>query len=105
MAELKIDLGEILRKAGCTQALIDVAKERVRQVSEEGWTPEHDDTHTNGALLQAAIAYAADVQGWWPFGAGFKPKTERENLIRAGALLLAEIERLDRLNAKADSNG
>jgi len=35
-----------------------IAAERERQVSEEGWTPEHDDEHTDGALVDAAVTYA-----------------------------------------------
>lgn len=34
----------------------------------------------------------------WPWhGAGWKPKDRRSDLVKAGALILAEIERLDRL--------
>jgi hypothetical protein len=36
-----------------------IAKERQRQIDEEGWSPEHDDEHVNGELAQAAVAYAA----------------------------------------------
>lgn len=36
-----------------------IAAERKRQIEEEGWSLEHDDQHTTGALVAAAIAYAA----------------------------------------------
>ena len=39
-------------------ALDDIAAERERQISAEGWTPEHDDEHGNGELAMAASAYA-----------------------------------------------
>ena len=35
-----------------------IAAERARQVSVEGWTPEHDDQATNGSLAIAAACYA-----------------------------------------------
>jgi len=38
-----------------------IAAERERQVEEEGWTPEHDDSHRRGELARAAACYAAPV--------------------------------------------
>ena len=35
-------------------AIADVVGERTRQILDEGWTPEHDDAHTDGQLAQAA---------------------------------------------------
>jgi hypothetical protein len=35
-----------------------IADERTRQISEEGWTPEHDDGHDEGELSAAASVYA-----------------------------------------------
>ncbi len=35
-----------------------IAQERQRQVSEEGWTAEHDDGHTDQELARAASCYA-----------------------------------------------
>lgn len=35
-----------------------IAAERERQISQEGWTPEHDDSHKGGCLARAACAYA-----------------------------------------------
>ncbi|MBV6578953.1 hypothetical protein JL978_18680, partial [Acinetobacter baumannii] len=44
-----------------------------------------------------------DAAGWWPFADTFwKPKSPRQDLVRAAALLIAEIERLDR-EVKAES--
>jgi hypothetical protein len=128
MAELPtFDLTAILTKAGCTQALIDVARERVRQVKEEGWTPAHDDEHTNGALAKAGASYAlcagiglSHAAGQehhyefaaeyskaecpeppWPFDLEcWKPKDPRRDLVRSAALILAEIERIDRAAAR-----
>lgn len=92
-----------------TQALSDVIAERLRQRSVEGWTPEHDDSHTEGEMAAAAACYALSGAGnlnkdalWelWPRRSWslmwFKPKTKRADIVRAGALILAEIERIDR---------
>ncbi|OJU12776.1 MAG: hypothetical protein BGN85_08935 [Alphaproteobacteria bacterium 64-11] len=92
----------------------DVLAERRRQVEVEGWTPEHDDEHANGELVEAAVVYARwagrgapamTVMGapfGWPHtwdASWWKPKDRRRDLVRAGALIIAEIERLDRLDA------
>jgi hypothetical protein len=92
--------------AWASDALRDVAAERRRQIDVEGWTPEHDDEHKGGEMACAAAAYAVHssvpkksraLWGWTGWAANwFKPKDTRHNLIRAAALLLAEIERLDR---------
>lgn len=35
-----------------------ISEERQRQIEKEGWSPEHDDQHTAGELVMAAVAYA-----------------------------------------------
>ena len=93
----------------------EIASERQRQISVEGYTHEHDDEHTDGSLGLAACCYIdpepLGVHGdgsvrhptWmmpfrWPWEPeAWKPKGRRPDLIRAGALIVAEIERLDRL--------
>lgn len=85
----------------------EIAVERRRQVEVEGWTLEHDDGHDMGQLAAAASCYAlystfpdAIRKGLrpnaWPWVGTWHPKTGRCDLIRAGALIVAEIERLDR---------
>ena len=91
-----------------TQAVLDVLAERRRQVEAEGWTPEHDDEHGAGEMAAAAACYGLNAAGCgcevarnWPWdGSWWKPTTSRRDLVKAGALILAEIERLDRLVAK-----
>lgn len=89
----------------------DVIAERQRQISQEHWAPEHDDKHENGELAGAAVCYAltvvqhwaapSTISGFWPWDMSWwKPKSPRENLVRAAALLLAEIERIDRAHLK-----
>ena len=85
-----------------TQAARDVLAERQRQIEVEGWTPEHDDEHSGGGLAVAAACYATAYEGdpvpsLWPWeDSWWKPKDRRSNRVRACALILAEIERLDR---------
>lgn len=83
-------------------AMEDVAAERRRQVYDEGWTPEHDDAHSLGELAKAAASYAAGSPAWtWPWDKKWwKPTDRRRDLVKAGALIVAEIERLDRAAAK-----
>jgi len=89
--------------ADLTGAARDVLAERRRQVEQEGWMPEHDDQYDEAELSRAAAAYA--LQGEHDFGPPpewpwsrewWKPRGERRNLVKAGALILADIERLDR---------
>lgn len=93
-----------------TAAARDVLAERQRQVEKEGWTPAHDDMHGDGQMAVAAGYYAlasgspyerslgrGHMPVYWPWAPSWwKPRTRRNNLVRAGALVLAEIERLDR---------
>lgn len=97
------------RRTVAGSAFADVMAERRRQV-EIGRKPEHDDTYTDGQLAQAAAAYGLVAAGWEPKAAReiwpkfwdfswWKPRDPRRNLVKAGALIIAEIERLDRLAA------
>lgn len=91
-----------------TKAADDVLQERVRQVTVEGWTAAHDDEHDSGEMAKAAACYAlqsampgnqGDYLRFWPAqwdSSWWRPKDKRRDLVRAAALLLAEIERLDR---------
>jgi hypothetical protein len=86
-----------------SKASDDVIAERQRQIDVEGWTPDHDDaTHLPDELALAASCYCvADVgdapPAVWPWAKNWwKPQGRRRNMVRAAALLLAEIEKLDR---------
>lgn len=90
-----------------SDAARDVLAERQRQISVEGWTSDHDDQHSRFEMAQAAMSYAmcvaigpTNAAIWWPWGVEwFKPSAPRRNLVKAAALILAEIERLDRAAA------
>jgi hypothetical protein len=101
-------------------AVHDVLAERRRQVEKEGRTPEHDDMHDGGQMAVAAGFYAlqcgypherthwrrGEAPMYWPWAASWwKPTTKRANLVKAGALILAEIERIDRARASAETGG
>ncbi|HBY7410447.1 TPA: hypothetical protein MI637_19990 [Klebsiella pneumoniae] len=89
-----------------TAAAADVLAERQRQVTAEGWTPAHDDEYEHGELADAAGCYALSSELFdcagepprpWPWpDEWWKPTNRRRDLVKAGALILAEIERLDR---------
>lgn len=100
-----------VKPAAASQAVTDVLAERVRQVEAEGWTPEHDDANSNGEMAVAGGLYALrcgwpherelGVPSYWPWDKSWwKPSTTRRNLVKAGALIIAEIERLDRAAVK-----
>jgi hypothetical protein len=89
-----------------------IAQERDRQVRVEGWTTEHDDQHANDSLAIAGACYAlrayhagnpSEVCGIpkeWPWEPQYwKPASRIRMLVKAGALIAAEIDRLLRLEA------
>lgn len=108
-------------------AVADIAAERLRQIDGEGRTADHDDGYVAGELASAAAAYAyvasvpdsmrrlvsgiysiqnlSRIADLWPWEAHWwKPKDRRADLVRAGALIAAEIERLDRAKRAEAAN-
>lgn len=88
-----------------------IAAERARQSEQEGYCAAHDAGHCCGELASAGAFYALcaaeQAKGWegpfavnpdiWPWDSeSFKPKDAISNLVRAGALIAAEIDRLER---------
>ena len=87
-----------------------IIKERERQISEEGWTPEHDKVHINNELAIAAACYAlhGNAQGAaaivklsledaWPLDIDADKRHKHgyvKRLTIAGALIAAELDRL-----------
>lgn len=92
-----------------------IAAERQRQIEQEGWTPEHDDEHDLGEMVTASMCYAIHashrsrgqappidaISARWPWAAEWwKPSDDPiRNLAKAGALIAAEIDRLQRAAA------
>lgn len=106
-----------------------IAIERCRQMREEGWTPEHDDEHCIGELAMAATCYVMPsglrsfrlhfmgetVAGGtkpmsmtvfdklWPWAHAWwrpHPDDRIRELVKAGALIAAEIDRIHRRDAR-----
>lgn len=75
-----------------------IAEERKRQIEVEGWTESHDDEHDTGFLVAASICYELQTKlSCWPWeDKWWKPSTKLRNMVKAGALLLAEKGRIDR---------
>lgn len=119
------DTGKLAEAVGEGAGVRLIAAERQRQQSAEGWTPEHDDTHDKGEMAAAAACYLTgdrndrmihphDAMGddrgartWprppenWPWDwSWWKPKDRLRNLVRAGALIAAEIDRLQRAESR-----
>lgn len=90
-----------------SNAVQSVIAERQRHQSVEGWTPEHDDQYSKSQLLWASSCYVMNaihpfnrIPFDWPWDSRWwKPTSQRRDLVKAGALILAEIERIDRQEA------
>ena len=82
-----------------TQAEIDILAEREKQRAK--WDTGHDDEHDDGQLAKAAGAMALNVHNpasnWWGYALTLKHTgNRRKQLVIAAALLIAEVERIDR---------
>lgn len=95
-----------------------IADERLRQIKVEGWTPEHDDEHSSCQMADAAKGYLLcavllqrgtpmsdrriGLAPGWPWDVeSWKPSPDPiRNLVKAGALIAAEIDRLQRKKEK-----
>jgi len=90
-----------------------IAAERDRQIHREGYTAEHDASlaHRCCELTRAAICYARQVldpasalcDKHWPWDrSSWKPSPDPiRNLTKAGAMIAAEIDRIQNLKGKA----
>lgn len=105
-----------LADIGYSISLGMIAAERRRQVEQEGWTSTHDDKHDAGELALGAACYALESAGrgsveyrlgngglncnvdalglYWPWDSkDWKPGEPIRDLVKAGALIAAELDR------------
>jgi hypothetical protein len=100
-----------------------IAAERQRQIEQEGWTAEHDDEHAGFEMSRAAQSYLTEVHvvaltgkdasvypnppSEWPWLlSDWKPSDDPiRNLVKAGALIAAEIDRLLRVQVEDRADG
>lgn len=93
-----------------------IAEERERQLVQEGFGADHDDSHQEGELAGAAACYALwnagyigrfcwrlvmmlwpwDQDSWKPGQGSSYTENRTRDLARAGALIAAEIDRVQR---------
>ena len=111
-AALDVVRARLAQVAPAADALAMVAAERAHQVSAYDYTPDHDDEHTGGEIAWAAACYAAPEPIFvkddttigvryrspfpWGHDARANGNTRVRLLVKAAALIVAEIERLQR---------
>lgn len=97
-----------------------IAIERERQMSVEGWDAQHDDEHLDYDLASVGALYALNLlltkhpnysmffdkifSWWYPWdGMYWKPTPDNpiKQLTKAGALIAAEIDRLQRIQKRS----
>lgn len=86
------------------QGLVDIGIERVRQIT-MGYTPEHDRRHDYTMLVFAAewlLGGRPPVDMGAKWGMERNPADPRNDLVRAGALIAAAIDRLDTTNQQIE---
>lgn len=101
-----------------TKAAIDAfTLARARQVVNHGFSSDDDDHYEGGELADAAACYALGEDyyhsgnpgtlwpwpwplGWWKPSPDNEPQNRKRDIEKAGALLLAEWERLDRMQER-----
>ena len=86
-----------------------IAEERTRQIEIEGWTSDNDDKYVDEQLAEAAASYALPhlwrtspdrIPITWPFHNRWgkpTPDDRVKELAKAGALIAAEIDRINRI--------
>lgn len=110
---------DAVRQMGLGLIGSEIILERFRQIEEYDYDASHDDTHRQGEIAAMAAAYSQlstdheneavqqHVQGeLWPWDETMpRHHSRRDLLITAAALLVAEIERIDRAATLAEQEG
>lgn len=82
-----------------------IGSERTRQAWR--WPLAHDILHARGELIDAAVCYLQYRSGdsrpdLWPWeDESWKPRDPKSNLVRAGAMIAAEIDRRNEISRMA----
>lgn len=78
-----------------------IREERRRQIEEEGYDANHDFREPLNCIVAAAVSYAMcdidmkEAEAWWQWDFKYwKPKDRRRNLVRAGALIAAALDKM-----------
>ncbi|WP_321377022.1 hypothetical protein [Trichococcus shcherbakoviae] len=122
LSELKKTVNDHLAPAPAPTAIQLIARERKRQIEVEGFDVKHDDRHSMGQLASAAACYAMGTRDIftgtigsvgtidcpspvWPFTPTWDKRAKHsrlKQLVIAGALIAAEIDRLYRGGHRID---
>ncbi|MDK2126466.1 hypothetical protein [Parachitinimonas caeni] len=105
---------------GARDVLLDIQIDRSLQIELMGYDAENDDRHTNGEIAVLAALYAMPerfrdiatgqyeetiTERLLPKGWRLALGDRRRELVKAAALIVAEIERLDRMEGKSIEAG
>jgi hypothetical protein len=96
-----------------------IRAKRIRQIEKHGWTPAHDREHNKGELVEASAWYLQYVRtGYmifgkvtvdgaeWPWDESIPKECDRkEALVNAGALIAAELDRMEDEQPKQEQEG
>lgn len=112
----------------CDESLIpevaiaqEIVEERRRQIGDEGFDEKHDDRHRGGVMGLAAACYASPKELYvktgndrtitfkdaWPWERHWDKRGKhsvRRRLVIAAALIMADIERMDRRDEANEKN-
>lgn len=112
------DIKDYLQEKDMKTGIELIAEERQRQIEVEGYSQQHDSQHDTSEFICAAIIYAEsakrgivshefgndneieimvrknDLRYEFPWGDSFKPSTDIRDLVKAGALIAATIDRI-----------
>lgn len=101
------EIEQLLTAAALSAGVMGIARERLRQITAEGYTAAHDDDHP-GEMALAGSAYAENAVApckfrpdQWPWEPNaWKPGEPEGDLEKAGALVAAEIDSIIRRNTR-----
>jgi hypothetical protein len=78
------------------KSAIELVKAKRESHTKKGFNYDHDTQHTSMQFINAAKAYMYGDSYSWPFSDGFKCGDSIEDLVNAGSMIIAAIDRLQR---------